>query len=80
MFLGILLLLGGIPSLPVQYYQTFVLEQKHGFNKSTLGLFIADTLKGWALAAIIGGPFVAAFLWIIRWAGDGFIPYLMSFM
>ena len=79
-FLGILLLLGGIPSLPVQYYQTFVLEQKHGFNKSTLGLFISDILKGWALAAIIGGPFVAAFLWIIRWAGDGFIPWLMAFL
>ena len=79
-FLGILLLLGGIPSLPVQYYQTFVLEQKHGFNKSTLRLFITDIFKGWALAAIIGGPFVAAFLWIIRWAGDGFIPWLMSFL
>lgn len=79
-FLGILLLLGGIPSLPFQYYQTFVLEQKHGFNKSTVKLFITDTLKGWALAAIIGGPFMAAFLWIIKWAGDGFIPWLMSFL
>ncbi|KAF8321210.1 hypothetical protein DL93DRAFT_2051713 [Clavulina sp. PMI_390] len=80
LWLGILLLLGGIPSLPVQYYQTFVLEQKHGFNKSSIGLFVSDVAKGWVLAAAIGGPFIAAFLWIIKWAGDGFIPWLMAFM
>lgn len=72
--------LSAIPSLPISYYQTFVLEQKHGFNKSTVGLFIADTLKSWALVAVLGSPFMAGFLWIIRWAGSSFIPYLMSFL
>jgi STE24 endopeptidase len=61
-------------------YQTFVLEEKHGFNKMTIGLFIMDTLKGWALGFVIGSPVLAAFLWIIRWAGDSFIPWLMSFL
>lgn len=76
----ILLLASAVPSLPLSYYQTFILEGKHGFNKMSFGMFIADTLKGWAIGFIIGSPFLAGFLWIIRWAGDGFIPWLMSFL
>ncbi|KAF8319488.1 peptidase family M48-domain-containing protein [Cantharellus anzutake] len=79
-FHGILLLASAIPFLPLSYYQTFVLEEKHGFNKMNVRLFITDTLKGWALTFFIGSPFLAGFLWIIRWAGDGFIPWLMSFL
>lgn len=61
-------------------YSTFVIEERHGFNKSTLKLFIIDTLKGWLVGAVIGMPFLAAFLKIIDWAGDSFVPYLMAFL
>lgn len=39
-----------------------------------------DTLKGWLVGAVIGLPFLAAFLKIIDWAGDSFVPYLMVFL
>ncbi|KAG8849646.1 hypothetical protein FRB96_000672 [Tulasnella sp. 330] len=61
-------------------YETFVLEEEYGFNKTTRGLFFADLLKGWGLGAAFGLPFLAAFLWIIKRAGASFIPYLMGFI
>jgi STE24 endopeptidase len=76
----ILFFLSTLPSLPLSIYQTFVLEEKHGFNKTTLGLFAADLLKSWMLAFVIGGPFIAIFLYIVKWAGDRFVPWLMSFL
>jgi len=69
-----------IPTLPLSVYQTFVLEEKHGFNKTTPGLFVADMLKGWALGFLIGSPFLAAFLYVFEWAGDRFVPWLMAFL
>jgi STE24 endopeptidase len=61
-------------------YSTFVLEEKHGFNKTTPGLFVIDLIKGWALAFVLGSPFLAVFLYIFKWAGDRFVPWLMAFM
>jgi STE24 endopeptidase len=46
----------------------------------TPGLFVADTLKGWAVGFAIGAPFMAAFLKIVDWAGQSFVPWLMTFM
>lgn len=59
-----------IPVIPLSYYQTFVLEEQYGFNKTTKGLFVADLFKGWALGGAIGLPFLALFLSIIKWAGS----------
>ncbi|KDR72916.1 hypothetical protein GALMADRAFT_252262 [Galerina marginata CBS 339.88] len=79
-FVFILFILSSIPTLPLQAYGTFVLEEKHGFNKTTPTLFITDLLKGWGLAFVLGAPFLAAFLYIFQWAGDRFVPWLMGFM
>ncbi|TFK98023.1 peptidase family M48-domain-containing protein [Pterulicium gracile] len=79
-FTGFLVLLSSIPTLPFSIYQTFVLEEKHGFNKTTPKTFVLDILKSYLLSAIIGGPFLAAFLYIFKWAGDRFVPWLMGFM
>ncbi|KAG8994527.1 hypothetical protein FRB94_009824 [Tulasnella sp. JGI-2019a] len=76
----LLFLCSSIPTIPLSYYQTFVLEEEYGFNKTTRGLFFADLIKGWGLGATFGLPFLAAFLWIIKKAGDSFIPYLMGFI
>ncbi|CAE6486541.1 unnamed protein product, partial [Rhizoctonia solani] len=75
----ILFYLSTLPNLPVSIYSTFVLEEKHGFNKMTPQLFVADTLKGWAVGFVIGAPFMAAFLKIVDWAGQSFVPWLMTF-
>ncbi|KAL0564470.1 zinc metalloprotease [Marasmius crinis-equi] len=79
-FSFLMYLLSSLPTLPLSVYSTFVLEEKHGFNKTTPGLFVADFLKGWAVAFVLGAPFLAAFLYIFKWAGDRFVPWLMAFM
>ncbi|GHJ83783.1 hypothetical protein NliqN6_0185 [Naganishia liquefaciens] len=75
----LLAMISSITSIPLSLYSTFVIEERHGFNKSTLKLFITDTLKGWLVGGVIGLPFLAAFLKIVDWAGDSFVPYLMAF-
>ncbi|KAG6826164.1 hypothetical protein H0H92_000914 [Tricholoma furcatifolium] len=79
-FVFVLYFLSTIPTLPLSVYGTFVLEEKHGFNKTTPGLFVADIFKGWGLAIALGSPFLAAFLYIFQWAGDRFVPWVMAFM
>ena len=63
-FLGALFVAQNLISLPFDWYETFVIEEKFGFNKSTTATFIADRVKGLALAAILGLPLVAGILWI----------------
>ena len=79
-YTALLALISSITSIPLSLYSTFVIEERHGFNKSTLKLFITDTLKGWLVGGVIGLPFLAAFLKIVDWAGDSFVPYLMAFL
>ncbi|WVF70200.1 hypothetical protein IAT40_004988 [Kwoniella sp. CBS 6097] len=79
-WMTLLTLSTSIPGLPWSYYQTFVLEQKHGFNKSTVKLWVTDTIKTYTLAAVIGLPVLAGFLRIIELAGKNFVPWLMLFL
>ncbi|KAJ2913084.1 hypothetical protein MD484_g7336, partial [Candolleomyces efflorescens] len=79
-FVFILYFLSTIPTLPLSWYGTFVLEEKHGFNKTTPKLFITDLIKSWGIAFVFGAPFLAIFLKIFQWAGDRFVPWLMAFM
>ncbi len=43
-------------------------------------LFVTDLIKGWALGFAIGGPFIAIFIYVFKWAGDQFVPWLMAFL
>ncbi|HEX7260208.1 MAG TPA: M48 family metallopeptidase [Luteolibacter sp.] len=63
-FLSLLFLGQSLISLPFSIYDTFVIEQKFGFNRSTPATFVMDRLKGLVLAALIGLPLGAAVLWI----------------
>ena len=78
-FLGLTTIVGTLTSVPFELYSTFAIERKHGFNKTTLGLYASDKIKGLALTAILGGPFVALLLRIIRWGGDNFYLYVWGF-
>ncbi|KAI9635595.1 metalloendopeptidase [Dioszegia hungarica] len=80
LWISFLTMLTALPGIPWSYYYTFVIEEKHGFNKQTVGLWIADQVKTWALIAVIGLPFMAGFLRIIEAAGKNFVPWLMLFM
>jgi STE24 endopeptidase len=65
--------------LPISYYSTFVLEEKFGFNKSTVKLWVTDMLKSQALMLVLGTPLLAAFLKIIQSTGTKFFYYLWLF-
>ena len=56
--------------LPFDYYRTFVIESRFGFNKATRGLFFADAARGLAVGALLLLPLAAAILWFIREIGE----------
>ncbi|ORY79860.1 CAAX prenyl protease 1 [Protomyces lactucae-debilis] len=66
-------------NLPLSLYSTFVLEEKFGFNKQTLRLFITDLIKGQVLTVAIGSPVLWAFLKIVNHFGRSFFFYLWVF-
>ncbi|MEZ5145555.1 MAG: M48 family metallopeptidase [Bacteroidales bacterium] len=72
LFFGILGFAADILSTPLSIYSTFVIEEKFGFNKTTPRTFILDKLKGWLLAAIIGGGLMALIIWIYESTGEWF--------
>jgi len=51
-------------STPSAVYNTFVIEERYGFNKTTPTTFVLDKLKGWLLGLVIGGGLLALVLWI----------------
>lgn len=57
-FLGLLGLAGMLLNLPFEAYETFVIEARHGFNKSTPRTFLLDFLKSMLLGAVLGGSLV----------------------
>ncbi|MFT4242525.1 MAG: M48 family metallopeptidase [Acidovorax sp.] len=61
--------IGGLIDLPLSLYQTFVLEERFGFNKMTWRLWLADAVKGLLLAAAIGLPVAALILWLMGATG-----------
>jgi STE24 endopeptidase len=66
-------------SLPVSYYSTFVLEEKFGFNKQTVKLWVTDMLKGQLLGIVLGCPIISAVLKIVQVSGNEFFYYLWLF-
>jgi len=68
-FAAVLLLLSQMVSIPFSVYDTFVIEEKYGFNKTTPKTFVLDILKVWLLAAVIGGILFSAVLWFFEEAG-----------
>ena len=72
LFFGILGFASDILSIPFSIYSTFVIEEKYGFNKTTIKTFITDKIKGWFLSAIIGGGLLALIVWIFVNTGNIF--------
>lgn len=54
-FFGALFVASDVLSIPFQWFGTFVIEERFGFNKSTPKIFITDKLKGYLLGALLGG-------------------------
>jgi STE24 endopeptidase len=74
-FFGIIMIGSDILTTPFSYYQTFVIEDKFGFNKSTKKLFFLDKIKGWLMTIVLGGGILALIIWFFQWAGNNFWIY-----
>ena len=68
--LAIFGVVSGLLDLPFTLYSTFRLEERFGFNKMTLRLWLADMVKSTALGLVIGLPIVALILWLMGSAGN----------
>jgi STE24 endopeptidase len=72
MFFLILFVASDLLSLPFSWYNTFVIEEKYGFNKTTYKTFILDKLKGYSLTIIIGGGILYGAMYLIGYFETGF--------
>ena len=78
LFISIIYFFQDIISLPFSLYSTFVIEEKFGFNKTTVGLFISDKIKGYAIFIVMGSIIITPILylfheyenfgWLIAWS------------
>lgn len=63
-FFGIILIASDITTLPFQIYETFVIEERFGFNKTTVKTFIGDKIKSLFLTIILGGGLLSLIVWL----------------
>ena len=67
--IGAFTLIGGLLTLPLAWWSTFRIEERFGFNKMNLGLWLGDLVKNALVGALIGLPIVALVLWLMGAAG-----------
>jgi STE24 endopeptidase len=62
-------IIGAVIALPFSWWRTFRIEERFGFNRTTLWTWLADLAKGLAVAAVLGLPLAFVVLWLMRGAG-----------
>ena len=67
--LAAFVLIGGLITLPLSWYATFRIEERFGFNKMTMSLWLGDLVKGSLVGALVGLPIAALVLWLMGAAG-----------
>lgn len=78
-FLTLATLFSAVTGLPWSLYNTFVIEEKHGFNQQTLGFFLKDAVKKFVVTQCILLPVTSLLLYIIKIGGDYFFIYAWLF-
>lgn len=71
-FFGVIMLASDILTLPFQWYSIFVIEERFGFNKTTVKTFFADKFKGYLLGGLIGGGLLALLIYLVNQIGPNF--------
>ena len=71
----LILFLLGIPSFPFDWWSTFRIEERYGFNKCSTKLWLSDKLKGSIIALFLGVPIVALLLYCVRLTGSAWWIY-----
>jgi len=89
LFFGIIMIINEIIGFPFDWYATFTIEERFGFNKSTRKLFVVDWLKGIVLSLLIGGIVLSAIIfiyhetpekfWLLAWIVISGFSLIMTF-
>jgi STE24 endopeptidase len=89
-YIGILSAGYSLVTIPLSLYDTFVIEERFGFNRTTPGTYVLDRIKGLLLAVLLGAPLLAGFLalleyagslaWLYCWAGFAVFSLAMQFI
>ncbi|MDH5444612.1 MAG: M48 family metallopeptidase [Gammaproteobacteria bacterium] len=72
------LVISELIDLPISAYRTFNIEQRFGFNKSTIGLFLSDSAKQMLLTMVIAIPLLWVILWLMQHMGDMWWLYVWA--
>ena len=75
-FFLILFILNSLISIPFSYYNTFIIEEKYGFNKTSKSTFFLDMIKSTTLSILIGGFLLFAALYLYDNINEGFWLWL----
>ena len=70
------LIVSGLIETPFDYYKSFVVDERFGFNKMTRAMFFTDMIKHSILGLALGAPILFAALWLMQGAGDYWWLYL----
>jgi STE24 endopeptidase len=71
-FFGIIMLGSDLLGIPFSIYDTFVIEEKYGFNKTTAKTFVLDKIKSWIMGAVLGGLILGLIIWFYMKTGRNF--------
>ncbi|MEO9569868.1 MAG: M48 family metallopeptidase [Polaribacter sp.] len=74
-FFGVIIIGSEIVSTPLSYYETFVIEEKFGFNKSTKKIFWLDKIKGIFISILLGGAILSLIIWFYQLTSKNFWVY-----
>lgn len=80
LFFGLLMFASDVINIPFAVYDTFVIEERFGFNKTTMKTFIFDKLKSWMLGIIMGGGILAVIVWFYTLTGKNFWIFAWIFI
>ena len=75
-FFGIIGFASDLINIPFSYYDTFVIEKRFGFNKTSIRIFITDHIKSWFIGLLIGIPVLGLITWFYYKTGKNFWLYV----
>lgn len=69
-------LISSLVDIPLDYYKSFVIDQRFGFNKMSRAMFVSDLVKNALVGLALGAPLLFAALWLMQGAGSWWWLYL----
>jgi len=78
LFFAVLIVANQLIDTPFEYYQTFVIEEKYGFNKTTKKTFFLDIVKNILVVTILGGALLSGLYWLVNLFADQLFLFVVG--